>query len=251
MDKNYTCILVAINLLLISIRVADLLLPRRLKKWLEGKFDTLTLKLSYISFFRWYSKLVNIWLLKFVGIFSLILVTSILHDSFLRVVSTALNTNPILFLGALGLSTAFALRMKGTHKSSLEYLEGKGVENFSLMVFIVRSLKVLKGFFILIVFAFVFYSASFYFIDKFIIKENLPIFIYTIICITPVSINGLGIFISLFIVLLLTFVIGIFHYLLVGVRWICWKIVSYDKGLFAAIIIVITVVLVILEICLK
>ena len=251
LEKNYIHIVFVISLLLTLMKGADLLLRPHQQKWLQEKLEIVTLKLTYTNFFRWYSEHLNSWMLKFVGLFSLILVTSILHDPFLTILSTALKNNGLLFISAIGLSTAFALRMRSTHKSSLEYIEGKDTENVSLMTFLKRSLEVLRGFFILIFLAFIFYFAAFYSIDKFILKENLPIFIYSIICITPVSINGLGIFFSLLIVLLLTCIVGLLHFLLKAIEAACWRIVEYNKGAFAAINIVITVGLGIAELCLK
>lgn len=230
---------------------ADLILRPHQQKWLQEKLEMLTLRLTYTNFFRWYAKHLNFWMLKFVGVFSLILVTSILHDPLLKVVSTAINTNALLFIGALILSTAFALRMHGTHKKTLEYLDGKGVENFSLTLFLKRSLEVLKGYFILIFIAFVLCCASFYLIDKVLFMENVPIFMYSIICICPVSVDGLGIFVSFLIIITLTCLIGLLHLLLRVIEATCWRIVEFNKGAFAAINIVITVVLLIIELCMK
>jgi hypothetical protein len=159
--------------------------------------------------------------------------------------------NALLCLCALGLSITLALRMRSTHKSSLEYLEGKDLVTISLKTFICRSLIVLKSFFIIIVFVFVFYCVSFYLIDKFILEEKLPIFIYSVICIAPVSINGLGILVTLLIVLFLTCIIWMLHTLLKLLEWGCWKIVQSYKGVAPAIIILLNVVLGILGICLK
>jgi hypothetical protein len=234
---------------------ADLLLRPYQQKWLQNKLETLTLKLNYTNILKWYSNHLQYTLLLLIGFFSLILVMSILRNSFLIVMSTALKENVIVFICAIVFLILLNFKTRDIFKKSLEYLEGKDIivknENYSLIIFLKRALIVLRSHFILVFSFFLFYCIVFYGIDKLIFKENLPFVNYSLTSVASITIEFLGILIFLTTMILLTLIVGILHFILKIMEAFCWRIIEFNKGAFAAINILITFILGIIEYCLK
>ena len=255
LGKNTVHILFTISLLLTLMKGVDLTLRPHQQKWLQDKLETLTLKLNYANVFKWYSKNLSSLMIKFTGVLSLLIVASFLHEAVNRIFATTIASNFILFLSTFGLAIFINFRTKPIQVGSFNYIGGKDVrennKNYSLAMYTKRSLRVLLSYLRMISLILGLYYFGIYALDKFYLKQNLPVFLFSLISSFPVTIDFLGILISLLLILLLSGIVGILHLLLRLIEAICWRIVEYNKGALAAINVIITVVLGVTELYLK
>ena len=234
---------------------ADLLLRNHQQKWLQDKLEMLTLKLNYSSLFRWYAKNLNSFMIRVVGLVSLVLIVLFLHNALNVIFETAIKSNYILFLLTLGIAIFINFRSKPFQINSFEYLAGKDIKEnkkqYSLILFFKRCIRVLLIYFVVIAFVLLLYQLVISLFDKYYLQQNLPVFIFSLISVIPISLDFLGILISLVIVLILSITVAIFHFLLWILEEICWRIIEYNKGAFAAINVIITIILGVVEVYLK
>lgn len=255
LSKNTIHILFTLSLLLTLMKGADLLLRPHQQKWLQNKLETLTLKLNYSNIYKWYSKNLSSLMIKSLGAFSLLIAASFLHEAVNRIFTTTIASNFILFLSTVGLAIFINFRTKPIQISSFDYIDGKDLreknEKYPLSSYIKRSCRVILSYLLMITLILVIYYVGIYALDKFYLKQNLPVFLFSLISSLPVTLDFFGILITLFLILLLSGIVGILHFLLRIIESICWRIVEYNKGAFAAINIIITVSLGVVELYFK
>lgn len=248
-------ILFTVSLLLTLMKGADLILRSHQQKWLQDKLETLTLRLNYINVFEWYSKNLSFVLIRLMGVLALLFASSFLNYPLSRLFSITIGSNFILFLSSLGLAFFLNFRTKQIQVDSFNYLDGKDLsekkENYPLFKYISRSLELLKSYILMIFVLIMTCSIGIYFLDKYYLKQNLPVFIFSLIPTLPIILDFAGILITLLLILIFSGIIIVLHILMRLIESICWRIVEYNKGAFAAINIIITVCLGAVELYLK
>ena len=234
---------------------ADLILRPHQQKWLQEALETWTLKLNYLNVLKWFSRHVNKTFISVFGLLTLIIAFSFLHTILISSFQKTFQSEPLLFLGTAILSIFFAKRFKRTKLESFKYLDGNDFKEenkeYKLKIFFYRIVRVMFSFFLITALFFFLYSLIIYFLDKFLLKENLNEYLFGLWYISPLLIDLLGILILFLSMIILTLFIFLLHIIIKFIEQVCWRIVEYNKGAFSAINLIITVVLGIIELFLK
>lgn len=229
----------------------DLILKPSQHKWLQDKMETITLKLAMFRPFQVYAKIVKLIYLQIVSFIVTILLFS-LYQPIAHTLAKAAGDLSI-FLIPCAVVAYLTYRRANQHvKSAIEDIaRGNDVRSPSLATFTLRVAKhtsIMLGVFVLLfggwfyILYFVLYwfgiSATYSTVN--LISLSLVIsFPWVFACVT-LLLPGL---------VVITFggIQAIANALLVATQWLCWRIVEYNKGVFAAIVLIFTVCLGILE----
>jgi hypothetical protein len=237
---------------------ADFFIPQSIQKKVQNKLDVFTLKLHYTNIFPWFTKHISLLMLFIVGLVAFIFISLILHFFSSYIYSEA--TIAGIFVSGVGLLIASTISIffgtRDVFKRNFEYFVGKDFNkkknHYSFNLFIKRTVSILKHFSIWLLLALFVVFIVIYCLNKGILYQDAPILVCLMALAFPFAIEFLGCFLCLIIIVgLLPLIFLLLQSIIRITLSICWKIVDYNKGAFAAINIILTVLLGLAELYLK
>lgn len=249
-------ILLAIGILVNLIKGADLILRPHQQKWLQDKFETLTLRLSDTKPLTWFGHITNpvfFWVLALITGFPLAyaLGQPLLFANSLRDLS--------FYTGLILLSLSSINKANTYAKGFISYIGGtrdkKKGTSYSFWTFIKRFLRVSLSLIILcslIGFAmYILSSLWLHFSPHSKPVPKLELLRISFIPAWPFIFHFLNILTVCSLIILAAGLLLVTEILLIFIRAVCWRIAEYNKGAFSAIILIVTVSLGVAEFYLK
>jgi hypothetical protein len=241
---------------------AELLLLERQKKWLQEKFESLTIRVDDISPVKWFdtlkSKRAQIVILALSIIVGCALIVSISVDRYSnpfgeseRSVGERLNTNPIYILVAWLLSLPFIFKIgvkvnswifeyKNMLKFLLKYV-GYTLATLGL-IYLMMFLSLLTGSIVDGVWLFDVKPGS----------KGFSVFsVMMVFTAAPLGLMFYGNWAIYNFIIAFAFLQLLLNFILWLTKGFFWRVTEYNKGVYAAIILIITVILGVVEISLK
>jgi hypothetical protein len=241
-----------IEIIIIFVRIAPIIITAKSKKRVEDTVYTFTLKLDYTNVFQWCSKHITFLMLNLIVLFSLIFIWFVFsHNFFLTATNTCISVCVVgLFIVS---AISIFLRISDVFKRNFEYWVGQnfnGKEHYSFDTFQKRIVPVLKKSIMCLLFALVILYLAAYFLNIYGSNPNLSIIAVLMILLFVFTIEFLGCFFCFIIMMtLLPFIAWLLHLSLRGLVAFCWKIIKFDNGAFAALIMIIPAILGIINSC--
>lgn len=249
-------ILLVIGILVNLIKGADLILRPHQQKWVQDKFETLTLRLSDTKPLTWFGYITNpviFWVLALIIGFPLAYALG-------QPLLFANTLKDLSFYTGLVLLSLWNMNKANTYATGfISYIgnakEKKGGKSYSFRTFIKRFLRVSLSFIILCsligIAMYILSSVWLNFSPHSRPISRLELLRISFIPAWPFIFHFLSILTVCSLIIFAAGLLLIIEILLVFIRAICWRIAEYNKGAFAAIILIVTIALGVTEFYLK
>jgi hypothetical protein len=245
-----------IALLTLLVKAGDFLLRPHQQQWVQSSFETATLWLDYRRPALWYTKIVNKTVVRLVGLIATVgiyaLAFMIAHQA--RSEGFVLYANPIV-IGAILVVLLMSQRtagrlgrvMHGVMAGEKDEHDGRA---YGPHLFFLRSLEAIAVLSIASVIVIGIAGAVLFGVQS-MLDHGFELGPESLVLISivafPFAIEAVTAVLIFVVVCSLTGLIATCHVALIAVRAVCWRIVEYNKGAWAAILVIVTVILGVLD----
>jgi hypothetical protein len=246
-----------IALLTLLVKAGDFLLRPHQQRCVQSKMETATLWLDYRRPALWYAKIVNKPVVRLVGLIATVgiyaLAYMIAHQAGSE--GFALYANPIV-IGVILLPLLMAQRIAGRLGRVMHgVMAGEKDEHYGRAygpkLFFLRSLEAIAVLSIASVIVVGIAGAVLYGVQSLVLDRGFELGPELLVLISivafPFAIEAVTATLIFVVVCSLIGLIATCHVALIAIRAVCWRIVEYNKGAWAAILVIVTVMLGVLD----
>jgi hypothetical protein len=242
---------VIVGVLLTSLKAGDLVLRPHQQQWLLAKLEDATLWLDYRRPIAWYRSLLSPIVLELAALVATFATYTVVFSWARISVPTLLDSQQ--FGGIVALVLFFPM-IRYAHRLStimLAMMAGKKDEyhgrTYGPGLFLVRSTEaiatLLAGFVVAVVLAYCIQLFPLIGLQQITFGIYPELLALAVISAFPFAMEVIAIAIVFALVSSLIALIGVAHVALIFVRGLCWRIIEYNKGAWAAIVVIVTVIL--------
>lgn len=234
------------------VKLGDLIVRPHQQKWFQDKLETLTLKLDYLNTLNWFKRNINSRFILIIGFIGFLFTFPFFHK-FVNFLGLHFQEN-LLLSTITGFISIFIFR-RMRQIIGIDYIVGKDTEVdeyiYETTTFRSRAFSVVLKLWIIMKCLLILYATVVYLLYKYLIHKELDVLLYGLWFITPFLATWLALILSFILMGITTILVYLLHILIKILDGICWRIIEYNKGSLAAICLIITVILGLIEWFLK